>query len=106
MYNGDGRLVWEYERRGSNMPLILDYPQRIETKLHDVFGDELSQSMLEAILLEGYRNGKLSVGQIAEILSITVIQADEFLAKRGVPLNYTMDDWLKDVRSLDNTLGQ
>jgi predicted HTH domain antitoxin len=87
------------------MPLILDYSERVESKLHAVFGDNLGQTMLESLLIEGYRSGKISVGQIADILGKTSVQADEFLAQRGVPLNYTVEDLQKDLRTLDQLLG-
>jgi len=87
------------------MPLVLDIPARIESKLHEVFGDDLSRVALEALLIEGYRSAKLSLGQIAEVLGMTTIQADQFLAERGVPLNYSEDDLQRDVATLKRKLG-
>lgn len=65
---------------------------------HDL-GD-LNQAAHGALLIEAYRQGKLSIGRFARALGISVIEADHWLAQRGVSLNYSFEDFKSDERTL------
>ena len=73
------------------MQLSIDIPKQLEDLLIEEWGD-LSVAAREALVIECYRRGKISVGFLAQLLGIGVIQADEWLAQRGVPLSYTLED--------------
>jgi predicted HTH domain antitoxin len=71
----------------------------LEQQLQRDLGD-LGQAARDALLIEAYRRGKLSVGRLAHTLGIDVLEADAWLAARGVPLNYTAEDFQADQQTL------
>ncbi len=68
--------------------IVITVTEENEQLLRDRYGDGLPATMLEAIAIDGYRNGLFSIGQVAEILGLTTIQADDLLARRGVTLDF------------------
>jgi predicted HTH domain antitoxin len=84
------------------MSLILNLPASAEHAFRDAWGDQIDRKGLEALALQGYREGKLSLGKIAELLGLaTNDEADRWLAERGVSLNYSVDDFRMDCHTLD-----
>ncbi|TWT41976.1 hypothetical protein RAS1_31020 [Phycisphaerae bacterium RAS1] len=81
------------------MSIKVDIPARVESILRAEWGD-LSQAAKEALAIESYRAGKISIGFLAEMLAMGVIEADAWLARRGVPLNYSAEDLEADRRDL------
>lgn len=81
------------------MAVLIDIPKRAEEALRAEWGN-LEQAAKEALLIESYRAGKISVGLLAEVLGIRVVEADRWLADRGVPLNYSDQDFDADRKSL------
>ncbi|HKQ50482.1 MAG TPA: UPF0175 family protein [Phycisphaerae bacterium] len=86
------------------MAISFQLEGELEEQLRRDLGD-LGQAAREALLIEAYRKGKLSVGRLARTLGMGVIEADQWLADRGVPLNYTFEDFQADVRSLEELRG-
>jgi predicted HTH domain antitoxin len=78
-------------------------PKETETALRAEWGN-LEQATLESLLIESYRLGKISVGLIAQTLGIGVVQADQWLADRGVSLNYSRSDLEADRKTLRDLL--
>ncbi|CAN5435049.1 hypothetical protein BH20ACI1_BH20ACI1_15970 [soil metagenome] len=64
--------------------------------------NDLSRKTLEALAIEGYRNGHLSIGQVAELLELTVLQTEDFLFDKNVPLNYSSADFEEDLMTINN----
>jgi predicted HTH domain antitoxin len=84
------------------MSLVLNLPSSAEAAFRNAWGDQIDRKGLEALALEGYRDGKLSVGKLAELLGLsTTHDANQWLAERGIPLNYSIDDFRNDCRTLD-----
>ncbi len=82
------------------MTVSFSLPGDLESALVGEFGD-LGVAAREAFVAEGYRRGRLSLGFVARILGLaTSLQAQEWLAQRGVPLNYDIDDLEADRRTL------
>ncbi len=81
------------------MHVIIDIPDNVRDQLQAQWGD-LSRAAKEALAIESYRAGKISIGLLAEMLGMGVIEADRWLGQRGVPLNYTADDLETDRRNL------
>lgn len=51
--------------------------------------------------VEGYRAGKLTAGEVARVLGLeTSIAAQEWLARRGVELNCSLEDLCADREAL------
>ena len=81
------------------MTVTFQLEDDLEKQLRHDLGD-LSQAARDALLIEAYRVGKLSVGRLARTLGIGVIEADEWLAQHGVPLNYSFEDFKADEQTL------
>ncbi len=64
----------------------------------------ISREMLEAFAVENYRQEKLSLGQMAELLGFSIDQANEFLKNKRVPLNYTFQDLENDRHAIEKLL--
>lgn len=81
------------------MAIQFELPQDVEDELRERFGD-LDQAAKEAFLIQSYRDGRLSVGQVAAIRGRGVIETQAWLSERGAPLNYSVDDLEEDRRTL------
>ena len=63
-------------------------------------GQDLSRAALEAIVLEAYRERKISHAQLRRLLGFqTRMDADAFLKERGVELEYSADDLERDRKT-------
>ncbi|NLY01114.1 MAG: UPF0175 family protein [Rhodopirellula sp.] len=83
------------------MSITLNLPASAEQAFRQAWGDEIDRKGLEALAIEGYREGKLSLGKLAELLGFpTTHDADRWLADRGVALNYSVEDFRADCRTL------
>ncbi len=82
------------------MVIRFDIPENIEQELARQVGD-VSQAAKEALVIESYRTGKLSIGQVARVLGLeTRFQAEEWLGKHDVAWNYSPDDLEADRETL------
>jgi predicted HTH domain antitoxin len=82
------------------MVIRFDIPDPIERDLAKQVGD-VSQAAKEALVIESYRTGRLSIGQVARVLGLeTRFQAEEWLGKHGVSWNYSPDDLQADRETL------
>jgi predicted HTH domain antitoxin len=87
------------------MPITFTLPADIERNLRQEWTD-LDQAAKEAFVIHGYNTGKLSLGYVAQILGLdTSIQAQEWLARQGVPLNYSSEDLEADRQTLARLFG-
>lgn len=80
------------------MAIMLD--SETEIKLREVWGQELDQIAGEAIIAEAYRKARLSIGQAARLLKLSINDAYGFMKERGIPVNYTLQDFESDCESL------
>lgn len=88
------------------MTFTVHLPVRSGAILREAFGQDLARAALEAMSIEGYRTGKLSLGEVALVLGLeTTIAALEWLGTRGISLNYSGDDYKEDQAALDRALG-
>ncbi|HZS49176.1 MAG TPA: UPF0175 family protein [Blastocatellia bacterium] len=85
------------------MSITLNIPAEIERQLQAEWGN-LSRRALEALAIEGYRSEALSVGQIAEMLNLSILEAESFLKERGVDLLYSDEDLRQDIVANDRVL--
>ena len=69
-------------------------------------GGTVSRDMLEAYAIENYRQEKLSLGQIAELLGFSIGETDAFLKKHNIPLNYGFADLAEDRRAIEMFLNK
>lgn len=81
------------------MAITFELPQDVEHVLRERFGD-LDQAAKEAFLVQSYRESRISVGQVARVLCMGVVEAQAWLADRGAPLNYGASDLEQDRKTL------
>ena len=68
------------------MPLSINMPDDVRSALEGRWGD-LSRRLTEALALDGYRQGLLSVAQVRRLLGFgSRCEAQEFLGSRGIPV--------------------
>jgi predicted HTH domain antitoxin len=82
------------------MQISIDVPKRIEEALRAELGGDLDRAAKESLAIDLYRQGRISIGFLAEMLGMGVIEADRWLAERNVPLNYSVEDFEADVKNL------
>jgi predicted HTH domain antitoxin len=82
------------------MTISFSMPDRVEQYLRTALGGDVSQAAKEALAVDLYRKGNISLGLLAEMLGMGVLEADAWLADRGVPLNYSAQDFEADQKAL------
>ncbi len=87
------------------MQLNIKLPEKIEAALREEWGD-LSVAAKEALAIESYRTGRISTGFVAEMLGMSVIETHQWLAGRGVPMNYSREDLDADLRDLGELFSE
>jgi predicted HTH domain antitoxin len=85
------------------MTLVIDISPETEKLLQAEWGD-LRQAAREALVIESYRQGKLSLGQCSEILGKTHLETEAFFRSRAVELPLTAEDVSRDQTCLESLL--
>jgi hypothetical protein len=82
------------------MNLTLEIPDDLAGQLTAAGGD-LSRRALEALALEEYKSGHLTEDELRRMLGFgTRYQLDGFLKAHDVWIEYTLDDFRREVDSL------
>jgi predicted HTH domain antitoxin len=87
------------------MHVNINIPQEAEAALRREWGD-LDQAARDALLVESYRTGKISIGFLAATIGVSRWEAEQWLAQRGVTWNYGLDDLEEDRRTLADLFGK
>ena len=88
------------------MSVTIELPEEIERQLETEWGN-LPRRALEAVALEGYRSGVLTLAQLRRILGFeTRMEADAFLKRHGVYLEYSVEDLERDRETLERALTE
>ncbi len=87
------------------MSVIINLPEDIAQQLQARWGD-LERRALEALAIEGYRSEALSLGQVAEMLGLSVWETEAFFKERKVDLLYTLEDLKEDVAAIERTISK
>lgn len=85
---------------GSMTRIAVELPEDIAKRLETAWRD-VSRGALEAIALEGYRDGTLSREQVGRILGLSFWETEAFLKERQAYLTYDEQDFEQDRRDLD-----
>jgi len=85
------------------MPVTFHLPCELERRLRQQFPD-LDQEAKEAFASEGYRAGRLSIGQVADILDASIYEAEGLLKGRGIVLEPSAAETRADLESLRELL--
>ena len=80
--------------------IAVELPEDIAKRLESAWRD-VSRGTLEAIALEGYRDGTLSREQVGRVLGLSFWETEAFLKERQAYLAYDEQDLEQDRRDLD-----
>ena len=82
------------------MNLTVEIPDDLARQLSAAGGD-LSRRALEALALEEYKSGRLTEDALRRMLGFTTrYQLDGFLKAHGVWVDYTVEDFRREVGAL------
>jgi len=82
------------------MQVTLDIPDTLAAQL-TASGKDPARAALEALLADRYRARQVSEGQIRSILGLrTRMQVHALLKEHGVPLDYDIAEFEKDLETL------
>jgi predicted HTH domain antitoxin len=85
------------------MTITLDIPGEAEQTLRDIWGQNLDQAALEALVIQGYRSGKVGLEQVRRLLGFeSRWDVEEWLGQRGVTWNYSLEDLEEDRKALSS----
>jgi predicted HTH domain antitoxin len=85
--------------------IAVELPEGIAKQLESAWRD-VSRGALEAVALEGYRDGSLTRDQVGQLLGLSLWETEAFLKQRQAYLQYTEEDLEHDRRDLDLALPQ
>jgi predicted HTH domain antitoxin len=88
------------------MSVIISLPENIQQHLESSWGDAFPDKAKEAIAVEGYRSGVLSLGEVAEMLGLSINDADGFLKDRHIYAIESLEEVDLDQRSLEEVLSR
>jgi predicted HTH domain antitoxin len=80
--------------------IAVDLPEDIAKLLESAWRD-VSRGTLEAVALEGYRDGALTHDQVGRLLGLSLWDTEAFLKERQAYLAYHEEDFEQDRRDLD-----
>jgi predicted HTH domain antitoxin len=82
------------------MQIALELPEDIAKHL-EVAWHDVSRGTLQAIAVEGYREGALTRGQVARLLGLSFWETEAFLKERQAYLAYTEEDFEQDREEVE-----
>ena len=85
--------------------IAVDLPEDIAKRLESAWRD-VSRGTLEAVALEGYRDGALTRDQVGRLLGLSFWDTEAFLKERQAYLAYTAEDLEQDRLDLDRARPQ
>jgi predicted HTH domain antitoxin len=83
------------------MAITIDLPLDVQQELEHAWHGDLPRKIVEAIALEGYRQGALSAGQVSDLLGLHFHEAEAFLRQHGAWLTDAAEDIEQDTGRLD-----
>jgi predicted HTH domain antitoxin len=88
------------------MTTTINLPTEAARSFRETWGESLDQKAFEALVIQGYRERRFSVGRVAELVGLnTSIQAEQWLADRRVERTFDPADFASDYSAL-NTPSQ
>lgn len=83
------------------MQIELNLPEDVVAQLRRAWGDDLDRGALEAVVVQGYRDGALTAAQVRRLLGLgSRIAADAWMKEKGAYLHYSEEDLESDVDAL------
>ena len=91
--------------KGNRLQIAVDLPEDIAKRLQDAWRD-VPRGTLEAVAVEGYRDGALTREQVGRLLSLSFWETEAFLKERQAYLEYTEEDLEKDREDIERATPQ
>jgi predicted HTH domain antitoxin len=85
------------------MSVVIEITPETERLLLAEWGD-LNKAARDALIIESYRQGKLSLGQCSEIFEKSILETEAFFRSRGIDLPLTAEDINRDRACLERIL--
>jgi predicted HTH domain antitoxin len=89
----------------ATMKLTIDIPATIEQSLHQQLGQNIAQSAREALAVGWYQSQRLSIGQVAEFLGLSIYDAEGLMKRHHVAATYSLEDFEHDRATLERVLN-
>jgi predicted HTH domain antitoxin len=86
------------------MKVTIEIPGTIEQSVCDQLGQDLEKAAKESLAIAWYQSEKISIGQVAEMLNLSVYEAEGFMKERNIPAPYLEQDYEADQATLDRLL--
>jgi predicted HTH domain antitoxin len=86
------------------MAVTIELPPNVESRLRAELAN-LDDVAKLGLAVETFRNGKLSVGQFAELLGISQYAADGILKERGILFADNEDELTTEREALERLIG-
>ena len=87
------------------MKVTFEIPDTMQQSLEDQPGQNLGEAAKEALAIAWYQAEKLSIGQVAELLGISVYEAEGLMKRHRVDAPYSLADYERDRQTLDRLLN-
>jgi len=84
------------------MQVVVELPDAVAKQLGP--DARLQRRVLEAVALEGYREGRLTSGQVAELLGLSRWEAEDLLDAHGARARYSLEMLEEDRRTMARLL--
>jgi predicted HTH domain antitoxin len=94
------------QREVATVTVNLEVPKEIERQLIQEWNGELPQKIVEAIAVLSFREGKLSRGQISEMLNLSFHETEAFLIERAAYAPCSPADIDRGRAALENLLAR
>lgn len=82
------------------MVVTLDLPDSIAHALTDHSDRDLTRRVLEALAIDGYREQRLTQKQVGELLGLSRIQTEDFLAAHVDLVDYDPSELRREAEQL------
>jgi predicted HTH domain antitoxin len=86
------------------MTVTIDIPEILLELLKEQFGANLAQAAREALAIAWYQGEKLSIAQVAQMLNISIYEAEGLMKQHRAAAPYSPADYQHDRETLDRLL--
>jgi predicted HTH domain antitoxin len=87
------------------MKVTIDIPDTMGQALCDQLGHDLEKAAKESLAIAWYQSEKISIGQVAEMLGLSVYQAEGLMKEHHVDSLYSLEDYEKGQATLNRLLN-
>ena len=82
------------------MGIMVEIPDDLEVILK-IDKKDIPKAVKLYLAIELYREGKISLGKASEIAGISKEEMMKVLSRKGIPINYDIEDLKEDIKRLE-----